>query len=85
MIPGNHSDTRIKPLPFSNGHGRYTTATPERRTETCVRWGMAAACGRYKILTVSLLKRLRDGCFASETATWIQKLFKIFAETPREP
>jgi hypothetical protein len=30
IIPGKHSDTRIKPLPLTNGHGRYMTATPER-------------------------------------------------------
>ncbi len=23
IIPGEHSDTRIKPLNFANGHGRY--------------------------------------------------------------
>ena len=28
--PGKHSDTRIKPLPLTNGHGRYITATPKR-------------------------------------------------------
>jgi hypothetical protein len=30
IIPGKHSDTRIKPLPLTNGHGRYMTVTPER-------------------------------------------------------
>jgi hypothetical protein len=30
IIPGKHSDTRIKPLNFTNGHGRYMTVTPER-------------------------------------------------------
>jgi hypothetical protein len=30
MIPGEHSDTRIKPLPLTNGHGRYMAVTPER-------------------------------------------------------
>ena len=28
IIPGKHSDTRIKPLPLTNNHGRYITATP---------------------------------------------------------
>jgi hypothetical protein len=28
--PGKHFDTRIKPLPLTNGHGRYMTVTPER-------------------------------------------------------
>jgi hypothetical protein len=32
VIPGKHSDTRIKPLPLANSHshGRYMTITPER-------------------------------------------------------
>jgi hypothetical protein len=25
IIPGKNSDTRIKPLPLTNGHGRYNT------------------------------------------------------------
>jgi hypothetical protein len=29
-IPGKDPDTRIKPLAFTNGHGRYMTVTPER-------------------------------------------------------
>jgi hypothetical protein len=32
IIPGKRSSTRIKPLPLANGHGRYITATPERKT-----------------------------------------------------
>jgi hypothetical protein len=31
IIPGKHSDTRIKPLALNNGHGRYMTVTPERK------------------------------------------------------
>jgi hypothetical protein len=31
IIPGEHSDTRIKPLPLTNGHGRYMTVTTERK------------------------------------------------------
>jgi hypothetical protein len=31
IIPGKHSDTRIKPLPLTNGHGRYMAVTPERK------------------------------------------------------
>jgi hypothetical protein len=38
------------------------------RMGTCVRWGMAAAYGHYKFMTVSLLKRPRNGRFTSETA-----------------
>ena len=30
IIPGKDSDTRIKPLALTNGHGRYMTVTPER-------------------------------------------------------
>ena len=37
IIPGEHSDTRIKPMPLTNGHGRYMAVT---RTDTCVRWEM---------------------------------------------
>jgi hypothetical protein len=31
IIPGKDSDTRIKPLTLTNGHGRYITVTPERK------------------------------------------------------
>jgi hypothetical protein len=30
ITPGKHPDTRITPLPFTNGHGLYITVTPER-------------------------------------------------------
>jgi hypothetical protein len=32
IIPGKHSDIRIKPLTLTNGHGRYiaVTGTPEQ-------------------------------------------------------
>jgi hypothetical protein len=36
-------------------------------------WPLHIAVIRYKCLTASLLKRLRNGRFTSETATWIQK------------
>jgi hypothetical protein len=38
QIPGKHSDTRIKPLPLTNGHGRYTTVTSERTFFSVVEW-----------------------------------------------
>jgi hypothetical protein len=38
--PGKNSDTRIKPLPLANGHGRYITATPERTPSSVGRWGL---------------------------------------------
>ena len=30
IIPGKDSDTRIKPLTLTNGHGRYMAVAPER-------------------------------------------------------
>jgi hypothetical protein len=30
IIPGQDSDTRIKPLALTNDHGRYIAVTPER-------------------------------------------------------
>ena len=68
--PGKHSDARIKPLPLTNGHGRYITAAPERALVlvSCIRWGMAVTCGRYKFATGSLPKRFRNGRFTSKTA-----------------
>jgi hypothetical protein len=42
-------------------HGRYT------RAGIFVRWGMAVAYSRYKFVTVSLMKRLYNGRFTSET------------------
>ena len=59
-----HTHARIKPLTLASGHGRYiTTVTPERALVSCVRWGMAVAHSRYKFVTVSLLKRFRNGRF----------------------
>jgi hypothetical protein len=54
IIPGKHSDTRIKPLPSTNGqrprplHDRYT------RTDTCVRWGMF---GGFRIETAIWIQK----------------------------
>jgi hypothetical protein len=71
IIPGRHSDTRIKnkasafdqrPWPL---HKRYT------RTDTCLRWVMAVAYNRYKFITASILKRFRNGRFTSETDVWL--------------
>jgi hypothetical protein len=45
---------------------------------------MAVTNNRYKCVTVSLLKRLSSGRFTSETATWIQKRFKISVGTSRK-
>jgi hypothetical protein len=40
ITPGKNSDTRIKPLAFSNGHGCYINFTPERAF-------MSVGNGRY--------------------------------------
>jgi hypothetical protein len=45
---------------------------------------MAVTHNRYKFVTVSLPKRLHNGRLTSETATWIQKWFKISAGTSRK-
>merc|ERR1712086_546267 len=37
IIPGKHSDTRIKPLPLTNGHGRYITVGQRQRFYSGVR------------------------------------------------
>jgi hypothetical protein len=76
IIPGKHSNTRIKPLPLANGHGRYTAAinraTTERILDSVGEWPLHVTYKRLKFITTSLLKRLvyvlRDGHFASETA-----------------
>ena len=43
IIPGKHSDTRIKPLPLTNGHGRYITVTPERTLVSVGEWPLHIA------------------------------------------
>ena len=62
----NITHLRIKPLTLASGHGRYTTATPERT----LRWGMAVPYSHYKPVTVSLPKLFHNGRFNSETAVW---------------
>ena len=42
-------------------------------------WGMVVTYYRNKFVNVSLPKRLSNGRFISETATWVQKWFKISA------
>ena len=79
IIPVKGSHTRIKPLALASGHGRYGTwPLSYTRTGSFVRWRMAVTYNRYKFVTVSLLKRLRNGRFTSETVTLIliQKWFK---------
>jgi hypothetical protein len=43
IIPGKHSDTRIKPLPLTNGHGRCITVTPERALLSFGEWPLHIA------------------------------------------
>ena len=62
IIPGKHSETRIKPLALANGY-------------TFVRWVMSIKYIAAKVLFVSLPKWPFGG-FRSESATWIQKLLK---------
>jgi hypothetical protein len=54
------------------------------RPLACFHWGMAVNYGRYKYVTVFIFERLRNGRFASEISTWIQKWFKISAGTSIE-
>jgi hypothetical protein len=46
IITGKHSDTRIKPLPLTNGHGRYIHnrySTPERALLSVGEWPLHTA------------------------------------------
>ena len=60
--PVKDSHTRIKPC-LTNGQRPRPSHSRCARPDTCVRWGMAVACGRCEFLTVSLPKRLRNGRF----------------------
>jgi hypothetical protein len=62
----NIKTSRIEPLHLANG--RYMAVTPERKILSVGRWGIAVACNRCKFVTVSIVKRLRDGRFNYETA-----------------
>ena len=83
IILGKHSDTRIKNKAV--GFGQWPRPLHNRRTQTgtYVRWGMAVT---YNIQPVKmlLLKRLRNGRFTSETATWTQEWFSISVGTSRK-
>jgi hypothetical protein len=37
-MPGKNSDIRTKPLPFTNGHGRYITVIPEQAPVSVGEW-----------------------------------------------
>jgi hypothetical protein len=43
MISGKHSDTRTKPLPLTNGHGRHVAVTPERTRASVGEWPLHKA------------------------------------------
>jgi hypothetical protein len=91
-MPVKDSHTRIKPLALASGHGRYIPVKRERTLyllgngrythiyiySIYIYIYIYNIYNRYsyKFLIVSLLKRLRNGRFASEIATWIQKRFK---------
>ncbi len=89
--PGKHSDARIKPLPLTNGHGRYITAAPERALVSVGEWPLHAAVINLQPIhsrngfatAVSLLKPPCGG-FKRETTTWIQKWLKISVGNSRE-
>jgi hypothetical protein len=74
--PLPQSGLRIKPLPLTNGHGRYITIMIHPNGRLCP-LGNGVTFNRYGFVTVSIPKRFRNGRFNSETATWIQKWFKI--------
>jgi hypothetical protein len=66
IIPGKHSDTRIKPLTLTNGHGRYITVTPERTLKSV--GGMSVKYVAVKFLAAPLPKQPCNGRFTSQTA-----------------
>jgi hypothetical protein len=82
---GTISTTGIRTLALANGHGRYITLTPERALAS-----VAVGNGSYTHMTTihfqpfQFMKRSHNGRFASETATWIQKWFKMFSRTSRK-
>jgi hypothetical protein len=78
VIPGKNSDTRIKPLSLTNGHGRYIAVSPERTL--FFRWGMAVTHNSYKFVIVAVTC---NGRFTFETATWIQKWLKMSVGTSK--
>jgi hypothetical protein len=93
IIPGKHSNTRIKPLDLTNGHGHYIAVTPERALASV--GGMPVKYIAVKFLGVSLPKppcihngrsllKPPLGGFRSEIVTWIQKWFKISVGTSRK-
>jgi hypothetical protein len=43
IMPGRHSDTRIKPLPLANGHNRHIPVTPERKLVSVGEWPLHVA------------------------------------------
>jgi hypothetical protein len=68
-----HSDTRIKPLPLTNGHGQHITVAPERALVPVGGW-LSHETGHET--AVSLLKPPCGG-LRSEAAPGIQKCLKL--------
>jgi hypothetical protein len=61
-MPGARPDTRIKPLPLINGHGRYNIDRYTRtRTDTSPGNGRCTLYSRYNFVTVYIPKRPRNG------------------------
>jgi hypothetical protein len=84
IIPGKDSNTRIKPLDLTNGHGRYMTVTPERTLASVGEcplhiWSLNFFPFQFRNGRVRAVSR-----FTSETATWIQKWFKKSVGTSRK-
>jgi hypothetical protein len=92
VIPGKHSDTRIKPLALTNGHGRYMAVTPERALASvggCPLniwplkfWPFHFRNGR--VTAVLLLQPPFGGFRSDRTVTWIQKWLKKPVGTSRK-
>ena len=83
IIPGKHSDTRIKPLTLTNDHGRYITVTPERALASVGECPLNILYIAVKFLAVSIPKRPCNGRF-TETSTWIQRWLKKSVGTSRK-
>jgi hypothetical protein len=90
IIPGKDSDTRIKPLALTNGHGRYITVTPERALASIGECPLHAKALNFwpfhfrnrRVTAVSLLQPPCGG-FGSEAVTWIQKPEAVYHKKMR--
>jgi hypothetical protein len=76
---------------LANGHGRYITVAPERALVSVGKWPLNITVKslwpfHFRNVYVTAVSLLKPPCgdFRSETATWIQKWFKISVGTPRK-